>query len=80
MTMFLSFRFPIASPFFYWPPPCCAPSWALCSAKRSLRRCDWAICFCTQRVMQPVSRVERDLEVKSSMQDTKQWSTRFPKS
>ncbi len=60
--------------------PICALIWALCSWNRSLSRLDMAMDFCTQRVMQPVSRDERDLEVKSSMQDTKQWSTRLPKS
>lgn len=53
---------------------------ALCSAKRSLRRWDWAMDFCTQRVTQPVSRVVSDFEVKSSMHEVKQWSTRLLKS
>lgn len=52
----------------------------MCSWKRSLRRCWENICFWMQRVIQPVSREERDFEVKSSMHEVKQWSTRFPKS
>lgn len=36
--------------------------------------------FCTQRATQPFSRDETDLDVKSSMQDMKQLSTRLPKS
>lgn len=64
----------------YRKPPCCCCCWviwALCSWKRSLRRCESAICFCTHRVTQPDSRPLRDLEVKSSTQDMKQWSTRL---
>lgn len=65
-------------------PPYCwfaswAESWALCSWKRSLTRCWVAIHLVTQRLMQPLSRVEMALEVKSSTQDTKQCSTRPPK-
>lgn len=56
-----------------------AVSWALCSWKRSLMRCWEAIHFWTQRLMQPLSRVEMALEVKSSTQDMKQCSTRPPK-
>lgn len=36
--------------------------------------------FCTQRATQPFSRDETALDVKSSMQDMKQLSTRLPKS
>lgn len=39
-----------------------------------------AMVFCTQRATQPFSRDETDLDVKSSMQDMKQLSTRLPKS
>ena len=39
-----------------------------------------AMDFWTQRVTQPDSRDDSDLEVKSSMQDMKQWSTRLPNS
>jgi hypothetical protein len=39
-----------------------------------------AIVFCTQRATQPFSRDETALDVKSSMQDMKQLSTRLPKS
>ncbi len=70
------------------PPPhrggCCWPawalSWALCSWKRSLRRFETAMDFCTQRAMQPLSRDDSALELKSSMHDVKQWSTRLPNS
>ena len=64
----------------YRPPPCiCAVICALFSWNRSLRRCWENICFWTQRVMQPLSREDRDFEVKSSMQEAKQWSTTLPK-
>lgn len=57
----------------------CCVIWALCSWKRSLTRCCVAIHLRTQRLRQPVSLEERDLEVKSSMQEVKQCSTRPPK-
>lgn len=57
----------------------CWVIWALCSWKRSLTRCWVAIHLRTQRLMQPVSRVARAFEVKSSTQLTKQCSTSPPK-
>lgn len=56
----------------------CWVIWALCSWKRSLTRCWVAIHLRTQRLMQPFSREERALEVKSSTQLVKQCSTRPP--
>jgi len=49
---------------------------ACCSAKRCPIRSLPAMNFCTQRLTQPVSRAIRDLVVKSSMQASKQRSTR----
>ncbi len=59
--------------------PICWLIWAVCSWNRSLSRFDMAMDFCTHRVMQPLSLGDRDLEVKSLIQDVKQWSTRLPK-
>ena len=58
---------------------CCWFISAVFSWKRPDRRCWVARYFCTQRVTQPLSRVDTDLEVKSSMQEAKQWSTRLEK-
>lgn len=72
-----SVRSPIATSLAY-----CCICWAscvLCSWKRSLTRCCEATHFWTQRLMQPFSRDETALEVKSSTQEVKQWSTRPPK-
>lgn len=52
----------------------------LSSAKRSLNRPCVVIDLVTHRAMQPVSRPERALEVKSSTHEAKQLSTRPPKS
>lgn len=79
-----------ATPVFYHMQSCChdasiylfcicCVSCALCSWKRSLTRCCVAIHFITQRLMQPFSRVDTALEVKSSTHDVKQCSTRPPK-
>lgn len=57
---------------------CCESCW-LCSWKRSLTRCWVAIHLRTQRLTQPLSFDETDLEVKSSTQEVKQCSTRPPK-
>lgn len=57
----------------------CCVSCALCSWKRSLTRCCVAIHLSTQRLMQPFSRVDTALEVKSSTHEVKQCSTRPPK-
>lgn len=61
-------------------PPILEDISALCSWKRSARRAWVAMVFCTQRATQPFSRDETALDVKSSMQDMKQLSTRLPKS
>ena len=52
----------------------------LSSAKRSLSRPCVVIDLVTHREMQPVSRPESALEVKSSTHEAKQLSTRPPKS
>jgi ribosomal protein L28 len=52
---------------------------ALSSAKRSPRRVWVVMDLVTHRLMQPDSRPERALEVKSSTQALKQLSTRLPK-
>ena len=52
---------------------------AFSSAKRSPRRVWVVMDLVTQRLMQPDSRPERALEVKSSTQALKQLSTRLPK-
>lgn len=61
-------------------PPILEDISALCSWNRSARRACVAIVFATQRATQPFSRDETALDVKSSMQDMKQLSTRLPKS
>lgn len=61
-------------------PPILVDISALCSWKRSASLVFMAMVFCTQRETQPLSRVETALDVKSSTQDMKQWSTRLPKS
>lgn len=60
----------------YWPCILADIS-ALSSWKRSPTRCCEDICFWTQRARQPDSRLERDLEVKSSTHELKQVSTRL---
>lgn len=57
----------------------CWVIWALCSWKRSLTRCCVAIHLRTQRLMQPFSRDDSALDVKSSTHELKQCSTRPPK-
>lgn len=61
-------------------PPILEDISALCSWKRSARRAWVAMVLATQRATQPFSRDETALDVKSSMQDMKQLSTRLPKS
>lgn len=55
---------------------CCWFISAVFSWNRSDSRCCVARYFCTHRVTQPLSRDDTDLDVKSSMHDAKQWSTR----
>ena len=67
---------PLVRTYLHRPPPCPFIICACCSAKRCPMRSLPAMNFCTHRLTQPCSRAISDFVVKSSMQWSKQRSTR----